>query len=291
MEVPWPESSDRYTRLGCDLGSIGIILRAMKKVGADYDGIIDIYNSIARFLERLRVYISVSTPHLWEVLVKTIAELLSISSTITKWVQQGLLKTFRKAFMGSTEITDALKRLDKLTNEELSMAVAEILRVIRNVSRDVSTVKGGLTEIQRNELKRRFRDWLSPPNPMTNHHEARSVRHRGSATWLIQGETFKKWKLEGTLLWIHGKVGSGKTVLCSAIIDDLWPIVKTESASVAYFYCDFQDPAKQDVHGILLSFLIQLCEQSDTYLNILSGLSSSFPEGSPSPAMTPLWIG
>ncbi|KAI0263574.1 ankyrin repeat-containing domain protein [Gloeopeniophorella convolvens] len=53
---------------------------------------------------------------------------------------------------------------------------------------------------------------------------------------------------------------------------------------MVYFYCDFQDTAKQGVHGILLSFIIQLSEQSDTYLNILSSLYSSLPEGSPKPS-------
>ncbi|KAI0263568.1 hypothetical protein BC834DRAFT_1033897, partial [Gloeopeniophorella convolvens] len=168
-------------------GITGFVGSALKKVGADYDGIIDIYNTVARFLERLRVYISNSPPNLSTILIKTIVEILSISSTITKWVQQGWLKTLGKSFAGSTEITGALKRLDKLTNEELSMAVAEILKAIHTVVRDVSAVKedveqnldttrtvaAGLTEMQRNELKRRFRDWLSPPNPTTNHHKAR----------------------------------------------------------------------------------------------------------------------
>ena len=37
------------------------------------------------------------------------------------------------------------------------------------------------------------------------------------------------------------------------------------------FYCDFRDDEK-DCRGLLSSLLVQLCEQSDTYCDILSDL-------------------
>ncbi|KAI0263716.1 hypothetical protein BC834DRAFT_938253, partial [Gloeopeniophorella convolvens] len=283
---------------------IGILLGAMKKINTDYDGIVDIFNSISRFLERLRIYVSDPPPGVSSILVKTIVELLSTSSIITKRLQQGWFKAIYRSLLEDTEIEEALKRLDKLTNEELATAVAEILKTLRSVARDVSVVRGdvevsskviqenfaetqkvaqGLSVLQRNDLQRRFREWLSPPDPTTNHHKACSVRHDGSARWFFHGNEFKEWKTNGTLFWIHGKVGSGKTVLCSAIVDHLRRHEATTSATVVYFYCDFQDTAKQGVNGILCSLLIQLCEQSDTYLNILYGLVSSTPEGSSKP--------
>ncbi|KAI0263802.1 hypothetical protein BC834DRAFT_813541, partial [Gloeopeniophorella convolvens] len=105
------------------------------------------------------------------------------------------------------------------------------------------------------DLQRRFREWLSPPDPTTNHLKACSVRRDGSARWFFNGSKFKEWTTNGNLFWIHGKVGSGKTVLCSAIVDQLRRHNATRSAAVVYFYCDFQDTAKQDVRGLLCSFL------------------------------------
>ena len=45
-----------------------------------------------------------------------------------------------KKLIGSTEMEDALKRLDKLTQEESRMAAAEILKVTRTVDKRVEGV-------------------------------------------------------------------------------------------------------------------------------------------------------
>lgn len=41
-------------------------------------------------------------------------------------------------------------------------------------------------------------------------------------------------------------------------------------ASLAFFYFDFRDDQKKDLRGLLSSFLIQLCHQSDSYCHPLS---------------------
>ena len=47
---------------------------------------------------------------------------------------------YLKKLIGKTEIEDALKRLDKLTQEEARMAAAEILKVTRAVDKRVEGV-------------------------------------------------------------------------------------------------------------------------------------------------------
>ena len=46
-----------------------------------------------------------------------------------------------KMLIGRTDVEDALKRLDKLTNEEARMATAQVLRVTHTVAEDVDQVK------------------------------------------------------------------------------------------------------------------------------------------------------
>ena len=46
--------------------------------------------------------------------------------------------------------------------------------------------------------------WLSPPDSYMNHFFARESHHHGTALWFAQGDVFKKWKTNGSLLWIHG---------------------------------------------------------------------------------------
>ncbi|SRR6266403_3189329 len=58
------------------------------------------------------------------------------------------------------------------------------------------------------DLQQDIFKWLSPPDPWKNHHTACKARHRGSAEWFIQGNTFSKWKssdVSSSFLWVHGK--------------------------------------------------------------------------------------
>src|SRR5260221_2571069 len=56
-----------------------------------------------------------------------------------------------------------------------------------------------------NQLRENIRNWLSPPDPSTNHNIACAIHHKGSATWFFQGSMFNDWKSAGSLLSIHGK--------------------------------------------------------------------------------------
>jgi len=46
-----------------------------------------------------------------------------------------------KRLIGRTDVEDALKRLDKLTDEEARMATAQVLRVMHTVAKDVDQAK------------------------------------------------------------------------------------------------------------------------------------------------------
>src|SRR6266436_5552601 len=53
---------------------------------------------------------------------------------------------------------------------------------------------------------------------------------------------------------------------------------------MTYFYCDFRDPQKQQVTGLLASLIAQLSAKSDCFHNILSTLYSECDEGSRQPS-------
>ena len=66
----------------------------------------------------------------------------------------------------------------------------------------------------------------------------------------------------------------------SAIIEDIRTLQKSGLASLAFFYCDFRDNQKKGQRGLLSSFLVQLCEQSDAYSAILSEFYVAHGRGS-----------
>ena len=55
------------------------------------------------------------------------------------------------------------------------------------------------------QLQGKSRQWLSPADPSSNYNIAREVFHEGTATWFIQGNTFREWEVAGSLFWVHGK--------------------------------------------------------------------------------------
>ena len=70
----------------------------------------------------------------------------------------------------------------------------------------------------------------------------------------------------------------------STIIKDVDAMRKTGLASLGFFYCDFRDDQKKNLRGLLSSFLVQLCHQSDSYYDLLSKFYSEHAEGSRDPS-------
>ncbi|KAH9019918.1 ankyrin repeat-containing domain protein [Lactarius deliciosus] len=134
--------------------------------------------------------------------------------------------------------------------------------------------------MKRKQLRESLRKWQSPPDPSTNHNIAGDRQHEGTAEWFFESSQFEKWKLTGSLLWIHGKPGSGKSVLCSsAIINNITTMCEAGSASMAYFYFDFRDLDKKARRNLLPSLLIQLSTHSNAFCDILSRLYETHNEG------------
>ena len=69
----------------------------------------------------------------------------------------------------------------------------------------------------------------------------------------------------------------------SSIVEDIKGLCDMGLALIAYFYCDFRDPKKQDASDLLSSLIIQLAAKSDTCCNILSDLYSNCDAGSRQP--------
>jgi hypothetical protein len=59
---------------------------------------------------------------------------------------------------------------------------------------------------------------------------------------------------------------------------------KLGQASLAMFYYDYKEDEKKDLHGLLSSVLFQLCDQSNSYVDILSTFHSTHRDGAQSPS-------
>ncbi|KAM6503941.1 hypothetical protein JOM56_000884 [Amanita muscaria] len=75
------------------------------------------------------------------------------------------------------------------------------------------------------------------------------LRHEAYTTW-------KAGQSSTRLLWLNGIPGSGKTVLCSRVIDDLRK--SQDQIPVLYFYCEYDVPTRHDSTNIFASLLHQI---------------------------------
>jgi hypothetical protein len=66
----------------------------------------------------------------------------------------------------------------------------------------------------------------------------------------------------------------------SAIIRDIDDMRTSRPAILMFFYCDFREEQKRDLRGLLSSLLVQLCDQSDSYYDLLSKFFSEHRNGS-----------
>ncbi|KAG5661908.1 hypothetical protein KAF25_004147 [Fusarium avenaceum] len=87
----------------------------------------------------------------------------------------------------------------------------------------------------------------------------RTKRHLGTAQWIFETQEFKKWTLLNNSAFLHvtGKIGSGKSVLASSVVDKLFEN-RPPHQFTSFFFLRFDDPSSLDPHTIIRSCLHQL---------------------------------
>jgi hypothetical protein len=150
--------------------------------------------------------------------------------------------------------------------DQISQAVAGLLSITRI---------GELT--RRNQLDQRSSrsklfdvlNWLEAPDPSARHLRARKAHTPGTGQWLFRAPEFKSW-MSGRCpwLWISGRAGSGKTVLCSQTIEHIANQTRYQPAEViAYFY--FSTTGNYELppyEMLLLSLIAQLADRQGDLL-------------------------
>jgi hypothetical protein len=124
---------------------------------------LDLFEHLGRFIERLDIYTKIQlTPMMTGIIVKIMAELLSVLALATKQtkekrfskctvassilcsVAQRATEKFAKKLLGESEIEEVLQRLNQLTQEEARMAVAETLGLVHGLVGNVKLIMEGV---------------------------------------------------------------------------------------------------------------------------------------------------
>ncbi|KAJ4858728.1 ankyrin repeats (many copies) domain-containing protein [Trichoderma breve] len=146
---------------------------------------------------------------------------------------------------------------DVREKEQSFSAIEQIWRDIRHVEEQLAN-ESAVAQQEHRE----FLSWLSDVDPSSTYNDARVRYENGTNEWLLKGsEVFKAWETNAkSLIWLHGKAGSGKSVLTSSVINYLEDQHALKpSTALAYFYFSFSDIKKQQVNGMLASLIKQIC--------------------------------
>ncbi|KAH9047076.1 hypothetical protein EDB84DRAFT_1673799, partial [Lactarius hengduanensis] len=90
---------------------VDVLIAAASGVSSSYDALVDLFECLANFLKRLRVYTDLPlTPAMTEISIKIMVELLAVLALATKQIKQGRFKKFAKKLLGESEIEAILCR-------------------------------------------------------------------------------------------------------------------------------------------------------------------------------------
>lgn len=170
-----------------------------------------------------------------------------------------------------TRLADCMFKIDSEINlAEKEEAHAE--RVRASKERTIQASRWEATERFHNEWKANAEDnalekvtkWLAPADVLSNHNASVKLRYGTTGSWFLNSNEFQNWLKDDSspLFWLHAIPGGGKTVLASSIINYLKYEHQSEEVGLAYFYCDYKDPLKQEPSVVLRTLLSQLSNQN-----------------------------
>ncbi|KAH7227560.1 hypothetical protein BKA60DRAFT_123301 [Fusarium oxysporum] len=109
------------------------------------------------------------------------------------------------------------------------------------------------------QKRRRLLEELSSFNFTSAFNSTRNKRHIGTAKWVFDTPEFQQWVgIDGPhVLHVTGKIGSGKTVLSSSVVEKLSQI-RPPQQFVSFFFIRFDDPLSLDAETIIRSCVQQL---------------------------------
>ncbi|KAK4080945.1 hypothetical protein Trihar35433_2050 [Trichoderma harzianum] len=165
---------------------------------------------------------------------------------------------------------DWAPQVDEVREQERNFAaVEELWRDIQRYEKHLTTINTfsemntKLSALADHEFADLLK-WLCDVDPSSIYNTGLDRHEAGTCEWLIKdSKEFKTWETsDGSLLWLHGKAGSGKSILSSSVIKYLRDQHASEPLTVvSYFYFSFSDPEKQKVDVMLASLTKQICSR------------------------------
>ncbi|KAM3422607.1 hypothetical protein BST61_g96 [Cercospora zeina] len=205
-------------------------------------------------------------------------ELTSLSQEKLSEIQLsvgGIDSTLNQVSLQTTDTANGVRQLDAAINQ-LSLQSTSTVNDMRHLDASVKqvlittdNVADGVKALLHPEDQRKLNKiltWLTPVSsldPWLDFKAARDRHQPGTGSWLLTSDSYQSWKrAKHSHLWLYGKAGCGKSILCSTAIDDLRTDYEHAPAvGFATFFFSFANQNKQSVDDMLFALIAQLARK------------------------------
>ena len=169
--------------------------------------------------------------------------------------------------MKEKETEDILGHLDRLRSilsDAIAQDSAASLQRLEDTTQELHQTT---TKMANSHFHAELMAWLCPyrGDPFDNYSAALKRRQPGTGAWLTTSKDFGTWSQQSHgVFWLRGLPGCGKTVLTSTVVEYIQRslVSKNKMVTLAYFYIDYRDPAKQGLDACLATIVRQMIDQN-----------------------------
>ncbi|KAL9622386.1 MAG: hypothetical protein Q9160_003229 [Pyrenula sp. 1 TL-2023] len=111
-------------------------------------------------------------------------------------------------------------------------------------------------------------DWLSQISAWDRYNEVVSQHKQGTSDWLFNDWRYSRWmsNFHSSLLWLNGKMGSGKSMLTAVVLRKL---LSDSTVRILFFFCDRTNRSAQledsiNIYRSLLRQMLQEWQEEET---------------------------
>ncbi|KAL6717691.1 hypothetical protein ACLMJK_005606 [Lecanora helva] len=182
----------------------------------------------------------------------------------------------------------AAKWTSLMEHQDQKREFGELQEKANNLLFGVSDISHHLNRVEEtveNEEEVAILTWLSPTNTFDKHEDTHQSLQKtvtkdnpDSGQWFLTSESLYEWRSSpNSFLWLYGNSGSGKSCLCSTVVEHLKALCSENTdAYLIYWYVNFNDQSTQNVQSMLCCFLRRLSAQVFVVLDAID----EYPEDS-----------
>lgn len=179
------------------------------------------------------------------------------------------------------KVTGRLRNVATMIDRALRMDNTEMIRDVDITTKQIaSSLENAKAKQEKEDEERRKKDeqknaeemrqnimqWLAHPDQVENHNVACNARNDMAKTgrWFLDGDTFKEFReTPQSLLFLHGDSGCGKTILCSAIIEELRALQGSGTQiEIAFWYYYANDKKRTSLDSLVRALITQFIPES-----------------------------